>query len=163
MDKELEYLKLFLKDFVVKGKYYPESFIVNKEQIDDFYQLLKMDLPIIETYDTFEITNEDIIIHHVSTESRNLIVTGKQCCSYSPNRIELTPPEIFSLTSFKSSEYYQKMLEKVGLEYNELKEAATKYQMMKRMLDSNVDIKKIKNGYIIDNEYFEKLEDYYRM
>lgn len=170
MEKELEYLKMYL-DWLGEG-YVEKNFTVNfKNQSDNYFLLKNMASPIINTYDTISIQEEDVIISHMATRADNLEVTNKNSCRYHPTRIEMKSPEIFSLESFKNSDYYGAMLDQISDSYENVlekgKELYEKYQkslqpltVLIQVLDKGASIRKIKNGYIIDDMYYESLEEF---
>lgn len=237
MEKELEYLKMYL-DWLGEG-YVEKNFTVSfKNQCDNYFLLKNMESPIINTYDTISIQEEDVIISHMATRADNLEVTSKNSCRYHPTRIEMKSPEIFSLESFKNSDYYGAMLDQISdsyenalekgkelyekyqdslqplthdstykltkifetsngeyvemsvdfmentiqiesnhfstygevdidsitivdnEEYESLKESSRVLDVLIQVLDKGASIRKIKNGYIIDDMYYESLEEF---
>ena len=92
-----------------------KEFIVNYKNLCNNYYLLEiMEIPIINTYDSISIQDSNIIISHIGIQTKNLEVTGEMSCSYNPIKIEMNPPEIFSLSSFKESDYFGTMLNQVS-------------------------------------------------
>ena len=163
MENELKYLAMYL-DWLGQG-YANKEFIVNYKNLCNNYYLLEiMEIPIINTYDSISIQDSNIIISHIGIQTKNLEVTGEMSCSYNPIKIEMNPPEIFSLSSFKESDYFGKMLNQVSDSYENAlekgKELYEKYQASLQPLTYDSTYKLAKTFETSNGEYVEMRVDF---
>ena len=133
MEKELEYLKMYLDYFAIQTRNIFKKMTINYKNTCDDYRLLEnMEIPILSTYDVISIQEGNIIVSHMGTRADNLKVTSEKSCQYCPTEIETNAPETFSLESFKNSDYFNVLLNKITDSYEKAlekgKELYEKYQ-----------------------------------
>lgn len=133
MEKELEYLKMYLDYFAIQTRNIFKKMTINyKNSCDDYRLLENMEIPIVSTYDVISIQEGNIIVSHMGTRADNLKVTSEKSCQYCPTEIETNAPETFSLESFKNSDYFNVMLNRIHISYENAlekgKELYEKYQ-----------------------------------
>lgn len=165
MEKELEYLKMYLDYFAIQTRnIFKKMTIHYKNTCDDYRVLATMEVPIICTYDVISIQKGNVIVSHMATRADNLKVTGEKSCGYCPTEIEMNPPETFSLEYFKNSDYFNAMLNRIHIPYENIlekgKELYEKYQEYLQPLTHDSTYKLTKIFETSNGEYVEMSVDF---
>ena len=119
MEKELEYLKMYL-DWSNSSEWVNSELTINNQSVNDYILLKENDKPIIETYDIVSIRENNIVVSHMEDRISNKIDTIK------------VGFETFSLEDFKKSNYFNSVINSFSISYEKAlekgKELYNKYQ-----------------------------------